>query len=189
MSPNDIISDVCARMAAAHIRCLVGGSVAAGVWGEPRQTNDVDVEVWLDDANASKFVQALPDPYHVSRREVEEALALRDEFRVIQVMHTEEVFKIDFFLQGRSPIDEEAFARAVQVELKPGSTVPVACPEHILIQKLRWYNLGNQVSERQWRDMIAIAQVSAELDWKLVERWAGLFNLGELLTELRAAAI
>lgn len=32
-------------------------------------------------------------------------------------------------------------------------------PEDILLQKLRWFRRGSEVSDRQWRDILAIIRV------------------------------
>jgi hypothetical protein len=34
-------------------------------------------------------------------------------------------------------------------------------PEDILLQKLRWYGRGGEMSERQWRDTLGIIRVQA----------------------------
>jgi hypothetical protein len=52
----------------------------------------------------------------------------------------------------------------------------------VLLQKLRWFELGNRVSERQWRDIVALIRISAgRLDLEYVTRTAEPARLGELL--------
>ncbi len=185
MDLDELIPDFCHRLDSAQIEYLIGGSFASSVWGEPRQTNDVDVEVWLTPENEGRFVQSFADPYYVSKEEVREALTSSDIYRSVQVLHMDAVFKFDCFLQGHSPIDREAYERALFVEIFPGQHLRLACPEHILVQKLRWYELGNRVNERQWRDLKFVAKVRDDLDWVLVDRWGGMLGLESALHELK----
>ena len=185
MTLSEVITDFCERLAHAELRYLIGGSVASGVWGEPRQTNDVDLEIWLNHANKARFLEACQPPYYASAKEVDESIDLRHEYRIVQVLQMDEVLKFDCFLQGLSPIDEDAYAHAVMTELEAGHPIRVACAEHILVQKLRWYEAGNRVSERQWRDILSVARVTAALNWELVGQWCGLLGLEDTLAELR----
>jgi hypothetical protein len=34
--------------------------------------------------------------------------------------------------------------------------IPVLAAEDTILQKLRWYKLGNEVSDRQWRDVVSV---------------------------------
>jgi hypothetical protein len=188
MNLSEVIADFCGRLHEAGIPYLVGGSVASGIWGSPRQTNDVDLEIWVNPGTLATFISACAPPYEVSLHEATEAVLSKDEFRSIQVMHGEELLRFDCFLQGFSPIDEDAYDRSVEVELLPGIQIRVACAEHILVQKLRWFELGRQVSERQWRDIQGIIANSPHLDWKLIHNWSGALNLEELAQKAQALA-
>jgi hypothetical protein len=54
--------------------------------------------------------------------------------------------------------------------------------EDILLQKLRWYRLGQEVSDRQWRDVLAIIAVQADaLDLTYLRRAASPLGLSDLL--------
>jgi hypothetical protein len=145
----------------------------------------VDVELWLSDVNASSFLQALSEPYYVSAQELTDQLASEDEFRMVQVMHLDEAFRFDCFLQGRTPMDSEAHAMKRSIELLPGKPVFIACAEHIFVQKLRWYDAGRRVSERQLRDLSALAS-TAPLDWARVFRWAAMFRLEDLAASIKS---
>lgn len=55
-------------------------------------------------------------------------------------------------------------------------------PEDILLQKLRWFREGGSVSDRQWRDVIAIVRVQdARLDRAYLRRNAPLLGVLDLL--------
>lgn len=76
----------CKRLEAAEIRYLIGGSVASGLWGEPRQTNDADVEVWVSFERAEAFMNAFDAGYIVSRDELYDAIESKRPFASVQML-------------------------------------------------------------------------------------------------------
>ena len=60
---------------------------------------------------------------------------------------------------GGSPLDEEPMNRRQWVEVTAGCYLYAYTPEDILLQKLRWFRKGNEVSDRQWRDVLGILLV------------------------------
>jgi len=185
MQISDLIIDFCGRLDAAKVPYLIGGSVASGVWGEPRQTNDVDIEIWLTRENLDNFLSALQPTYLVSEDDAKNALDTIEEFPSVQALHIEEALKFACFVENESAANVEALSKAVKVEVQPGIYLNFACAERILVQKLRWYELGSRVSERQWRDMLSIAKKTVDLDWVLVSKWAESYGVSQVMTELR----
>ena len=54
---------------------------------------------------------------------------------------------------------------------------------------LRWYVLGNRVSERQWLDVLGVLKVQGDsIDREYLTRWARLLDLDELLEEALSQA-
>jgi hypothetical protein len=70
------------------------------------------------------------------------------------LIHQATQLKIDLFVAGGTPLDEQQLRRRQAVEIAPGRTLHVHPPEDILLQKLRWYRKGGETSERQWRDIL-----------------------------------
>jgi len=183
---NEISESLCRLVRildALGVKYLVGGSVASGVWGEPRQTNDVDIELWLPAECIEPLLKGLEQSYAFAKAEVEAVSSQPQPFEAFQIIDSVSVLKFDCFVQGASPIDGETYERGREVPFGP-CTVRVACPEHILIQKLRWYELGRRVSERQWRDITSIVQSQRNLDQALVLHWASLSGVSDLAKEL-----
>jgi hypothetical protein len=66
------------------------------------------------------------------------------------------------------------------------ATVRFASPEDTLLHKMVWYKLGNQISDRQWGDIVGVLKVQREaLDHAYLDRWAPLLDVSELLLRAR----
>jgi hypothetical protein len=60
--------------------------------------------------------------------------------------------------------------------------VHFASAEDTLLHKLVWYKLGNQVSDRQWSDVVGVVKVQADsLDRAYLEFWASSLGVSVLL--------
>ena len=57
-------------------------------------------------------------------------------------------------------------------------------PEDIILQKLILDRVGNQISDRQWRDVLGVLKVQSDrLDLNYLNYWAATLKLAELLTQ------
>jgi hypothetical protein len=169
-----------------EIRYVVGGSLASSVYGIPRATQDVDVvaDVKLTDVDA--IVSALVEEFYIDGDMIRDAIRRRASFNVV---HLATMFKADvFILQGDSWSREEmARARTEQFDIPEGKVaVRFASPEDTLLHKLVWYKLGDQISDRQWGDVIGVLKVQGEaLDQQYLDRWAPLLDVFDLLLRAR----
>lgn len=173
-----LVSDA---LEACHVRYLVGGSLASAVSGEPRSTLDVDLVVELTEKDVEPLVAALGDKFHVDADSIRRAVRERSSTNVI---HYPTSTKVDLFIMGGSPIDAEQMNRRqrVQVSTEPDRWLYVHTPEDILLQKLRWYRMGNEVSDRQWRDILGIILVQGNrLDQPYLSHNAEALGVSELL--------
>jgi hypothetical protein len=173
-----LVSDA---LEACHVRYLVGGSLASAVSGEPRSTLDVDLVVELTEKDVEPLVAALGDRFHVDADTIRRAVRERSSANVI---HYPTSTKVDLFIMGGSPIDAEQMNRRqrVQVSTEPDRWLYVHTPEDILLQKLRWYRMGNEVSDRQWRDILGIILVQGNrLDQPYLSHSAEALGVSELL--------
>jgi hypothetical protein len=58
----------------------------------------------------------------------------------------------------------------------------MSTPEDIILAKLEWYRIGNEVSDRQWQDIQgALKTQSGRLDLEQMQRWAGEPGVADLL--------
>jgi len=177
----DVALLVADALEACRLRYLVGGSLASAVSGEPRSTLDVDLVVELTEKDVEPLVAALGDRFHVDADSNRRAVRERSSTNVI---HYPTSTKVDLFIVGGSPIDPEQMDRRqrVQVSTEPDRWLYVHTPEDILLQKLRWYRMGNEVSDRQWRDILGIILVQGNrLDQSYLSHSAEALGVSKLL--------
>lgn len=166
---------------------LVGGSMASSVYGEPRSTLDVDVVADLRPLQVAALVRALERDYYVDADAVESASRGGTSFNAI---HLESGIKVDLFVAGDDPFEHERLRNRVSVHLGPSDNdrVFVDTAEHTLLRKLEWFRRGGEVSDRQWRDVVAIVRVQGDgLDRERLERWAEVLGVGDLLRKVLGA--
>ncbi len=172
---------VAAALEACHVRYLVGGSLASAVSGEPRSTLDVDLVVEITERHVEPLAAALGDRFHVDSEALRRAVRERSSANVI---HHATSTKVDLFMIGGSPLGREQMDRRqrAQVSTDPDAWLYVYTPEDILLQKLAWYRLGNEVSDRQWRDVLGIILVQEDkMDGTYLQRGAKALGVSDLL--------
>jgi hypothetical protein len=156
-----------------------------------------------DDGGAASGVDGRPDPaadqlealagllepeFCLNRAEIAEAPARRSTFNAI---HDLTAFKIDFFIKGPAPFDAGELRRSIRqaVGAEPGQTVLLKSPEDTILRKLEWYRRGDEVSERQWQDVLSIlAAMRGQLDEQHLDRWSRELRVADLLDRARREA-
>lgn len=170
-----------------RIRYLVGGSVASSVYGVPRSTQDVDLVAEVLGKHVDPLVSQLSSEFYVDAEMIRDAIARQASFNVV---HLKTMFKADVFAFKRDPwmVAEMDRARIEILECEGGPlSVRFASPEDTLLHKLVWYRLGNEVSERQWRDIVGIVEIQGErLDPGYLDQWAEPLGVADLLARARA---
>jgi hypothetical protein len=167
---------------------LVGGSLASSVHGVPRSTEDADIALDLPRERVGDLLAALNGGFYVDEERVRSAVARQASFNVI---HLETMFKVDLFVIGHDPLGRSELARRQRHAVGPeAEEVEVASAEDTVLQKLLWYRLGNEVSDRQWRDLVGVLRVQGtRIDRAYLEEWAERLGLHGLLAEALAEAL
>ncbi len=164
---------------AMQIPHTIGGSIASSFAGEPRSTVDIDIVVALEERHVEALVAALSAEFYVDADALRQATRTRSSTNLI---HQATQLKVDLFVAGGTPLDARQIARRQAVDLGDGRRLHVHPPEDILLQKLRWYRRGGEVSDRQWRDIAAIVRVQGgRLDRDYLREGAGILGVTDLL--------
>jgi hypothetical protein len=188
--PIEVLLEVVRLLEDLGIPYMVGGSVASSVFGIFRSTDDVDVVIDLALEKVPSLVAKLKPAFYVDESRVRDAVKQQASFNVIQM---EKIQKVDVFVLPDRPYNREELRRRqlVTITEDPKRSIYMASPEDVILQKLDWYGLGGEVSDRQWCDALGVLKVQANrLDRSYLERWASDLGVSELLARaLRAAGL
>lgn len=100
------------------------------------------------------------------------------------MIHMNAAVKVDLFLVGDDPFNLERLAarQALRLPTEPESRVYVDTAEHSVLRKLEWFRRGGEVSERQWRDAVAILRIQgSRLDQSRLSTWELRLGVADLL--------
>ena len=160
------------------VRWLIGGSLASSVHGEPRATQDVDMVVDLEARHVEPLYNALRRDHYVDADEMRSAVKTAASFNAV---HFASAIKVDFFVAGDDPFEAERLANRLRIET-PAGVLHVDTAENTLLRKLEWFRRGGEQSERQWRDVQAIARIQGNrLDRDHLRLWAERLGVADLL--------
>jgi hypothetical protein len=156
------------------ITYLLVGSLASGVYGEPRLTHDIDLVVELRPDQVARLCRAFPAPeYYVSEAAARQAVAGGGQFNVI---HPTSGNKIDFMIARKDAWGHSQISRRRLEQILPGRPGYAAAPEDVIIGKLWYYREGG--SEKHLRDIAAMLEVSGdEIDRQYIDHWATQLGL------------
>jgi len=161
----------------------IGGSIASSIYGMARATMDVDIVADMDTRHIPALKQHLENDYYMDEDMIKEAILNKSSFNLI---HLETVLKIDVFIYKDDPYQRNAIQRKVKDTLEENSdtTFYFSSPEDIIINKLIWYKMGGEVSDRQWLDVIGVIKVQGEsLDKSYLKDWSQKLQILELMNK------
>ncbi len=176
-----VIAEVARAFDALGVDYLVGGSVASSTLGNFRATQDVDIFAALQSRQAAPLATQLGDDYYADVDTMRRAIVTHGSFNIIQIPLG---VKVDIFVSDESAYAREEMRRRLRLSLFGTGAEPVcvATAEDIILQKLRWYRLTGEKSERQWGDVQGVLRVQAgQLDIEYMRHWATQIAVAELL--------
>jgi len=180
-----VLRGVVAAFEKLGIAYAIGGSWASSLYGEPRLTLDADVSVEPFPGLERSLAGCFGADYYLSVDAIAEAIRLRSTFNII---HVPSAFKVDVFV-----LKDDGFERSMMSRRSTATgSEPIERPlvwvsaEDIILLKLRWYRLGNEVSERQWLDVLGVLRTQADrLDTAYLDHWAGELGVRDLWDRAR----
>jgi len=177
----EVLHLVAAELDRIGIPYAVGGSVASGLYGEPRSTHDVDLLLDLGLDDVPRLVAALEDRFYLQAAAAREAIARCSSF---QAVHRKLHVKVDLFIRGENALDRDQIERRIRRTCSDDDprSVFMTSPEVIVLRKLDWYRMTNETSDRQWRDVVGVIKVSGtRLDFPYLQRMASTLGTRALL--------
>ena len=162
LNPIQITARVTAVLEKLDVRYFIAGSLASTFHGMIRTTQDSDLVAEFGPEHIEPFVIALDKDFYIDQEMIINAVTNHSSFTII---HRESFFKVDIFIPQLRLFEEEQFNRTKRQVLSQEQTFDayVASAEDTLLAKLEWYRIGGDVSERQWRDVLGILKVQADL--------------------------
>jgi len=177
----DVILLVTQSLERLGVSYVLVGSFASTSYGVYRTTADADILADLRLEHALPLAQALHESFYVDVGSICEAVQRRRSFNVI---HLELGFKVDVFVPKARPFDRQQLKRRVRqpVGAQDERTAYFASAEDTILAKLEWYRRGDEVSERQWSDILGVLKVQGEaLDLAYLREWARNLAVSDLL--------
>ncbi len=136
---------------------LVGGSVAAMHYSEPRLTVDVDVPVVVRREDIPVFSRLFAEPdYYCPPPEIIEIEVARECGGHFNVIHVPTGLKADFYPSNRHPLFAWAWEHK-HVENTEGGKIFIAPPEYVILWKLMFFREGG--GEKHLRDIRRMIEV------------------------------
>jgi hypothetical protein len=187
----DVELTVALRVARAFeslgLRYLIGGSLASSLHGVPRSSHDADIVAEVPGVRADEIASRLKDEFYVDADAIRDAAQRGVSFNVI---HNATAFKVDVFVLTRDPFARMEMERRELYTLDDeGTAAYFASAEDTVLQKLRWYRMTGQSSERQWNDVLGILKVQqGRLNESYLSQWADAIGVADLLERATGAA-
>jgi nucleotidyltransferase AbiEii toxin of type IV toxin-antitoxin system len=177
--------EVAVVLDALGVPYYLGGSLASSFHGIPRTSEDADLVADLLPRHVRPFVDALSGRFYVDAERVAGAVRRRASFNVV---HLRLAVKVDVFVARDTPLARRALSRRQLLPVADRET-PVASAEDIVLEKLRWYEMGGRASERQWLDVLGVLKVQrGHLDLEYLRQGAAELGVEALLVRVLAEA-
>jgi hypothetical protein len=139
MQDPDFISLFVAPLERAGIRYMITGSVASSIYGEPRNTLDIDLVVLLEKNHFALLKELFPEnDFYLPPLEVIAIEAKREAHGHFNIIHHTTGFKADIYLSRNHPYFFWAIAHARRAPTPTGE-ITIAPPEYVILHKLDFY--------------------------------------------------
>ncbi len=162
-----------------NIPYRIVGSVASSVQGLVRATLDIDMVIDLETKHIPTLASRLQKDYYLDADMMTEALQQGSSFNLI---HLETMIKIDVFILGKRNYDNVSFSRE-RLETLDDLQLSFKTPEDIILGKLEWFEQTDRTSDRQWRDVVGLLKMRADLDKIYLQKWANELGVLGLLEQ------
>ena len=165
------------------ISYMVVGSLASGLYGQPRSTQDFDIVITPEKKQLNEFIKLFREGYYISSEAAEDAFVMKSMFNVID---EKTGWKADFIIGKDNLFTKTQFSRRIRGDIFGVPTI-VTSPEDVIISKLIWSKASD--FERQLRDALGVVLVQWEtLNRDYLRKWAKDQKVEDLLDKVYSEA-
>lgn len=120
----------------------------------------MDIVAALKPQHVLPLVRALKDIYYIDADMILDAIKHLGSFNII---HYETMLKIDVFIPKARLFDNEEFQHIQLKQIEDSNrSFYLISAEDIILNKLEWYRMGNEVSDRQWNDILGVLRCAEQ---------------------------
>ena len=179
---GDVVMKVVTMLDRLGITYAIGGSFASSLHGLMRTTNDADLVAEIKLEQVRPLFGALAPDFYVDERSMRRSVETGRHFNVI---HTETQFKVDIFTPPAKGFVRSELQRRERHQFGGSERKAYfASAEDTVLAKLDLYLRGNEVSDRQWRDITEVLKVQrGRLVLDYLRHWAGELKVSDMLEE------
>lgn len=173
------IAQIFDRLAISY---YVGGSVASSLQGEIRATEDLDLVADLTRSQADSLINEMSEEFYISDVAVNDALSGRTSS--FNTIHQATIEKADIFILKNDAFSRSKMSRRLLYMSQDVTNAAfyICSPEDIILQKLLWFTMTNNESQKQWRDILGVMKLQGEtLDFGYLWQWADTIGVAEFL--------
>ncbi len=168
MQDPDFISLFVAPLESAGINYMITGSVASSIYGEPRNTLDIDLVVLLEPEQIPLLPQLFSeDDFYLPPSDVVAIESRREAHGHFNIIHHHTGLKADIYLSRNHPTLPWALAHTRRVKTST-CEITVAPPEYVVLHKLDFYRESGH--RRHLRDIAGMIE-QQELDREFLDTY------------------
>jgi len=179
MTERELLVDCLRRLNRTGVVYYLTGSMASNYWGIPRTTHDLHFVLQFPATAVPLIFQEFSGDFYIEEAAIRAVYEPPHQFNAID---TRSALKVDFWLAGSEPFDQEMLRRRFQVRLF-GEPAWISTAEDVILRKLLWNRVSP--SGRQLGDAAGVVAVqAAALDKDNFGEWQGNSNLSADLRRL-----
>jgi hypothetical protein len=175
MQDPDLISLFVAPLEKAGISYMITGSIASSIYGEPRNTLDIDLVVLIQPDQIPLLSQLFPeDDFYLPPSDVIAIESRREAHGHFNIIHHHTGLKADIYLSHNHPILPWALENTRRLKTDT-CQITIAPPEYVILHKLEFYRESGH--QRHLRDIAGIIE-QQELDHEFLDQAITQLHLG-----------
>lgn len=166
----DLLKKVCETLEAQNIAYMLSGSLALNIYSLPRMTRDIDLVVRMRKEDVSVFVKAFEKDFYCYQPSIEEEIAKRGMFNLIDFQTST---KVDFIVCKENSYRKTEFERRRKTNTL-GFEAWVVSIEDLIISKLIW--IQELQSTKQMEDIQSLLE-NPIIDAAYIQFWINELQL------------